>query len=129
MGEIEEEYEITQLFDRVLTNQNGINPLLGRYVFQCQAVRRTPSHEEFKKDENEILNELEQDVNLTDDLQESHLPEYDKENAECQENQLNNLTNQLAKNIYQYTDQADYTYGGYNTYPIDKTKTKKQKKK
>lgn len=125
-GEIEEEYEITQLFDRILTNQGGINPLLGKYIFQCQAVRRASSHEEFK-DDNGILNELNDQANLTDDLNPSHLPAYDKENINCEENVMNKTTNRLAKNIYEYLDQADYTYGGYNTYPVDKTKTKKDK--
>ena len=31
--EIEEEYEITQVFDKILTNNAGINPLLGKYIF------------------------------------------------------------------------------------------------
>ena len=45
-GEIEEEYEINQVIDRQLTNQGGINPMLGRYMFICKAVRRNASHEE-----------------------------------------------------------------------------------
>lgn len=45
-GEIEEEYEINQVIDRQLTNQGGINPMMGKYIFICKAVRRSSSHEE-----------------------------------------------------------------------------------
>ena len=69
-GEIEEEYEITELFDRVLTNQNGINPLLGKYIYQCSAVRRTPSHEEHTPQKSfipgdDILDELYNEAKFT----------------------------------------------------------------
>lgn len=126
-GEIEEQYEITQLFDRVLTNQGGINPLLGKYIFQCQAVRRSPSHEEFKQEQDPILDELNDQAGISRDLDTDHVPEYSEENSNCQDTNLNQGTNRIAKNIYDYIDNADYTYGGYNTYPADKTKTKRDK--
>ncbi len=120
-GDIEEEYEITQLFDTVLTNQNGINPLLGKYIFQCSAVRRRPSHEEFKEQNdytpgNDILNELETDAGFNKEPEESNLPTFTKE-IQCDKNEFNKLTNKLANNIYTYTDKSDYTYGGYQDYP------------
>ena len=45
---IEEEYEINQLFDRILTNKSGINPALGKYIFRCSAVKRQSAYEEIK---------------------------------------------------------------------------------
>lgn len=90
-----------------MTNQGGINPLLGKYIFYCSAVRRTSSHEEFKGDE--ILNELETEAAFSKDLEESDLPAYTKE-IPCEENEYNKLTNKIAKGIYTYSDKADYTY-------------------
>lgn len=120
VGEIEEEYEITQVIDRILTNQNGINPFLGKYVFQCSAVRRAPSHEDYdnKKDYtpgNDVLEELYGDAKFEAKIEEEETnayPAYDKEvDNNCEENEFNNVTNKLANNIYTYDDQADYTYG------------------
>lgn len=39
-----EEYEITEVLDKELTNQ-GLNPHLHRYIWRCSVVRRDPSHE------------------------------------------------------------------------------------
>ena len=91
---------------------------MGKYTFQCSAVRRSGSHEEFKNTQkDEILNDLEAQVNLTsnEDLEESHIPAYSEE-ITCTENKQNNITNRLAINIYTYHDKADYTYGGYQDY-------------
>lgn len=121
IGDIEEEYEIVQIFDRILTNNNGINPLLGKYIFQCSAVRRTPSHEEYKQQKdytpgNDVLDELYNDAQHVDP-QEANIPNYYKEDINCQENKTNNISNKIAKNVFDYTDQSDYTYGGYQDYP------------
>lgn len=120
VGEIEEEYEITQVIDRILTNQNGINAFLGKYIFQCSAVRRTPSHEDYdnKKDYtpgNDVLEELYGDAKFESKIEEEEsnaYPEYNEEvKNNCEENEFNNITNKLANNIYTYSDRADYTYG------------------
>jgi hypothetical protein len=120
VGEIEEEYEITQVIDRILTNQNGINAFLGKYMFQCSAVRRTPSHEDYdnKKDYtpgNDVLEELYGDAKFESKIEEEEsnaYPEYNEEvKNNCEENEFNNITNKLANNIYTYSDRADYTYG------------------
>lgn len=121
IGDIEEEYEIMQVFDRVLTNNNGINPLLGKYIFQCSATRRTPSHEEYKQQKdyipgNDILDELYNDTKTTEP-QETNIPNYYNENSDCQKNKTNNISNKIAKNVFNYTDHSDYTYGGYQDYP------------
>ena len=121
IGEMEEEYEIVQIFDRVLTNNNGINPLLGKYIFQCSAVRRTPSHEEFKDQKNytpgnDVLNELYNEAKNIES-QETNLPDYYTENQTCIDIEENNTSNKIAKNVFNYTDKSDYTYGGYQDYP------------
>ena len=107
IGELEQEYEITQVFDRVLLNSNGINPLLGKYIFQCAAVRRTPSFEDFKHEKdytpgNDVLEELTEDTkNFAEDN-----PTYYKKS--------NNKTNKIAKQVYDYDkDNSDKVYGGY----------------
>jgi hypothetical protein len=41
----QEEYEITRVHDRNLQT-DGLNPLLGKYIWRCDCVRRDPSHEE-----------------------------------------------------------------------------------
>lgn len=116
-GEVEEEYEITQLYDQLLTNSNGINPLFGKYIFNCLAVRRTDSHEVFNKNNDEVLSELEKDADLN---YKQDRPEYYKEkDNKCDESAYNELTNKIAKGIYAYPDKADYTYGGYQDYPTN----------
>lgn len=109
IGDIEEQYEITQVFDRVLLNSNGINPLLGKYIFQCAAVRRTPSFEDFVDKNKEytpgqdVLEELVEDTkNFKQDN-----PEYYKNS--------NKKSNRLAKQVYDYDkDNSDKVYGGYS---------------
>lgn len=95
-------------------------------MFQCTAVRRTASHEQFEeenKEQDELLSELVQDAGFIDkdidkDIEESNLPTYTKE-VKCDENQFNKVTNKIAKGMYQYQDESDYTYGGYSDYPIN----------
>lgn len=86
-----EEYEITNIADRVLTT-DGINPLLGKYIWKCSAIRRNPSHEDVigdNKMENKSMHEIQ------------NLESYAVET--------------LADTIYSYTGSADdEVYGGYN---------------
>lgn len=88
-------------------------------MFQCTAVRRTASHEQFEeenKEQDELLSELVQDAGFIDkDIEESNLPAYTKE-VKCDENQFNKVTNKIAQGMYSYQDQSDYTYGGYQDY-------------
>lgn len=85
-------------------------------MFQCTAVRRASSHEEFEEEKQynpgeDILDELAQDAGFTSkDVNESNLPAYTKE-ITCEENEINNLTNKIATGIYNYKDKSDYTYG------------------
>lgn len=101
----------------------GINPLLGKYIFQCAAVRRTDSYEEFKKEQtfepgqdSEILTELYNEAlfGITTEKtetqpEEKEMPAYIQKNI-LEKNKLNTTTNTLAKNIYSYNDNADYIY-------------------
>ena len=43
-GENQEEYKITRVHDRNLQT-DGLNPLLGKYIWRCDCVRRDPSYE------------------------------------------------------------------------------------
>ena len=123
VGDIEQEYQINQVIDRNLQNNGGINPLLGTYIFQVSAVRRTPSHEQFVditnpdnlKNEEEILNELHYNAQFSGtETQQSQLPYNSRQNQQCKENEANKTTNQVANNVYDYkNDMDDYVYGGY----------------
>lgn len=84
-------------------------------MFQCTAVRRTSSHEEFetpnKEPSDDLLSELASDAGFVDkDIDESHLPAYTDE-VTCEENQFNKVTNKIAQGMYSYQDKSDYTYG------------------
>lgn len=126
IGQIEQEYQITQIFDRILQNNGGINPLLGKYIFQVQATRRSPSHQEFtdtvspqnQKSQEEILNDLFHTSNLeTTQSQEPILSDTVKEDQNCKHTKANEQSNQIADGIYNYKyeqDQDDYVYGGYS---------------
>ena len=49
-----EEYEITEVLDKDLTNQ-GLNVHLHRYLWRCAVVRRDPSHETVSSDAQQEL--------------------------------------------------------------------------
>lgn len=93
--EITEEYVITEIFDRILNNNGGINPLLGKFVYQCTATRRNPSHEELKNED------YPQGVEL-DNI--SPGPSIDQNNDQIE---------QIANQIYNYSDGEDQTFGGF----------------
>ena len=44
-----EEYEISRIYDRNLQT-DGLNPLLGTYIWRCDVIRRTPSFETVDSD-------------------------------------------------------------------------------
>lgn len=107
--------------------------MLGKYIFQCAAVRRTSSHEEFTQErdytpgnDSEVLQELYNqaifgngELDTQTDLEEPNLPHYTKE-IKCDKNNLNTETNRLAKNIYSYDDNSDYIYGRLSRNLINK---------
>lgn len=127
IGQITEQWQINQVVDKNLQNAGGINPLLGLYIFQVSAVRRTPSHEQFtdttspdkQKSEDDILMELHHNAEFSSEQnQESELLDGYNENKQCKQNKQNGITNQIADNVYDYKhDMDDYVYGGYYSKP------------
>lgn len=134
IGQITEQYQINQVIDRNMQNNSGINPLLGTYIFQVSAVRRTPSHEQFtdtvspqnQKSEDDILMELHHNAELTSvQQQEPELLDGYKQNKQCKDTKQNKITNTVADNVYDYKhDMDDYVYGGY----YSKSRTRKPRK-
>ena len=88
-----EEYELTEVFSRRPTNE-GVNPLLGKYVWKCKAMRRVPSYEQ-------IENTTVQSENATEDLMDV-----------IKKTQHNNITVYTNINDYAATG-IDAVYGGY----------------
>lgn len=89
-----EEYELTDVIDRKPTASDGINPLLGRYVWKCKAKRRIPSYEKLNGENfSEQASQHEQDL-------------LSKEQHNI---------NSTFKDIFDYADTAkDNIYGGYD---------------
>jgi hypothetical protein len=85
-----EEFEITNVYyDELLSD--GISPLLGTYIWKCQAVRRIPSHE--------TVSGVTNNEEKIDDLEEiQNLQSYALEN--------------IADSINEYSGEDD-VYGGY----------------
>lgn len=117
---ISEQWEVSQIYDRNLT-KSGLNPLLGKYVYQISAVRRVESHEQNTeeldfREPGDDVSEILGDISKPDRPQE--YPDsftYDRGRS-----RQNKLTNRLAKNIYDYTDGSDMEYGGIQTKPTSK---------
>ena len=117
---ITEEWEITNVYDRNLT-KNGLNPLLGKYVYQMSAIRRVDSYEkntpelgakEPGDDLEEIFGNIAEDPNK-ETLAEQYQVKKNK-------NRLNKKTQKLGHNVYGYDDKADVVYGGVQTTPTSK---------
>ena len=116
---VEEEWEITQLFDKNLT-KGGLNPLLRKYVYQMNAVRRVKSHEKntVDLDAKEIGSDIEEllgDVSGRRASDKEILPDQFKEKKK--KNVLNKKTSRLGKNVYDYNLKEDEIYGGIQNTP------------
>lgn len=116
---ISEEWEVSNIYDRNLT-KSGLNPLLGKYVYQVSAVRRIQSHE--KNTEELDFKEPGEDIDeLFGNVSNDKKPEYSNNYTyDKKQNRQNKLTNKLAKNIYNYVDKSDLEYGGVQTDPKSK---------
>lgn len=87
-------FEITEVVSRKPTDSEGINPLMGKYMWKCKALRTTPSHETG-------INNVETSVFINDDiLTKEQKDSADMFNAEIFDFDSSNLDN---------------VYGGYNT--------------
>ena len=117
---IDEEWEITQVFDRILTNKSGINPLLGKYIYQCSAIKRVQSHEKtaLELDAREPGDDIDEIFNQSKKKQQTFADQFNKNRQG--ENVFNKKTNQIGKSIYDYENQTDETYGGYQNTPKSK---------
>lgn len=110
---IDEEWEITQIYNKILTSKGGINPLLGKYIFNCSAVKRQSSYEKYS-DELE-LREPDTDINeiFNNKVYEDNTSRNFSKNNKTGKNKLNETTEILAKNAFNYEDKSDSAYGGY----------------
>ena len=110
---IDEEWEITQIYNKILTSKGGINPLLGKYIFNCSAVKRQASYEKYS---NELeMREPDTDINeiFNSKNYENNESRNFSKNNKTGKNKLNETTEVLGKNVFEYDDQSDSTYGGY----------------
>ena len=110
---IDEEWEITQIYNKILTSKGGINPLLGKYIFNCSAVKRQASYEKYS---NELeMREPDTDINEIFNAKnyENNESRNFSKNNKTGKNKLNETTEILGKNVFEYDDQSDFTYGGY----------------
>lgn len=83
-----EKYEITECFDKQLT-QDGISPLLHKYIWKCKARRYVDSY-------NDTIEQSEADERLQEKK------EYEQA-----------VNEEIAKQISIYDDNQDAAYGGY----------------
>lgn len=93
-----EQYEITEAFDKQLT-QDGINPLLHKYVWKCKARRYLNSYEPIEK--NEANDRLEEQMR------------YDQ-----------TVREEITKKISVYDEDEDKVYGGYERHDLEYDHTK-----
>lgn len=90
-----EEYEISEVLSRKPTNTDGVNPLLGKYVWRCKANRRISSYENIAG--SDIQNE-----NATSDLM-----DIIKKSQHDKESTFKEINDYSSTNI-------DDVYGGYD---------------
>jgi hypothetical protein len=109
---IDEEWEISQIYNKILTSKGGINPLLGKYIFQCSAVKRQASYER-----NSAEMELKEPGNDLDEIF-GNKPisnnDFYSDNfttTTTGKNKQNKKTENHAKGIYNYENKSDQTYG------------------
>lgn len=82
-----EQYEITDCFDKQLT-QDGISPLLHKYVWKCKAKRYINSYEDMEN--NEANDRLQEKIDYQ-----------------------SRVTEEVAKSVSFYPENEDAAYGGY----------------
>jgi hypothetical protein len=109
---IDEEWEISQIYNKILTSKGGINPLLGKYIFQCTAVKRQASYER-----NTAEMELKEPGNDLDEIfgnqtiSNNNAYSDNFTTTDTGKNKQNKKTEKHAKSIYDYENKSDQTYG------------------
>lgn len=97
-GEQQEQYEINEIVSRKPTSNDGLNPLLGKYVYKCKAIRRIASQEEVTNIDTDAQAEKYTE-NMMDIIKKT---QHDKET--------------IFKNINDYSETTDdEVYGGYES--------------
>jgi len=91
-----EEYEVTQVYDRQLID-GGVNPLLHKYLYRMDMIRRTPSNE-----------------NISGDY--DNMEPYAKELLDVVE-KTNHAQSIISNEVYDYDEHnnIDDIYGGYGS--------------
>lgn len=121
VGDIQQEYQINQVLDKQMT-KDGLNPLLGRYLYKCKAVRRVPSqqvHNNIAQEDIQIGSDINQELQntnfrtMTEQQSQKNYAQYTKKKKKTKQNIENKITNKIAKGIYDYKDNEDEVYGGY----------------
>ena len=106
-----EKYEITDCYDKQLT-QDGINPLLHKYIWKCKARRYINSHEDLAPD-SEADDRVEEQHNynqVIDDLVSKKISVYDNIGKRSVE-----VFDELSGHIKKEVDvNEDAAYGGYD---------------
>ena len=78
-----EEYEITRVYDRNLQT-DGVNPLLGKYIWRCQCTRRDPSYEEVMGDaQEEPWTTDKSEQNIWHEQISNDIFNYEKQDIDC----------------------------------------------
>ena len=85
-----EKYEITECFDRQIS-QDGINPLLHKYIWKCKARRYVNAGEEGAPPDSEADERIEEMHRLDQTISE-----------------------EVAEDVSMYPDEEDAAYGGYD---------------
>ena len=113
---LSEEWEINQVYDRNLT-KSGINPLLGKYIYQVVATKRVESHEQ-STPEIDVKDPGEDIEEIFGKISEPPKKHYaDNYTYKSNKNIKNEQTNALAKNAFDYVDRSDVIYGGVQNQP------------
>ena len=108
-----EKYEITDCFDKQLT-QDGISPLMHKYIWKCKAKRHINSYEEGAptNDADEAVQEMHMFNQVVDSEVAKEISMYDKL-GEREEPSYSEVSGNYKKKVDINEDAA---YGGYDTH-------------
>lgn len=137
--ESRQQYEITDCTDKQMTN-DGINPLLGRYVWKCKAKRYVNSGDGFpeRNEDNERIQEGLEMLNNADEVvakktssydsenndavyggYERELKPYDRRQANPNKDRLEFIDDGSWIEIFQFADTCKLVTDGYELYYVD----------
>lgn len=112
-----EKYEITDCFDKQLT-QDGISPLMHKYIWKCKARRYVNSYEDGapqNNDADEVLQEMHTYHQMVDEEVAKDISMYDKiGDREVEAIEIDNGTIKKTKKTVDVSEDA--AYGGYDVH-------------